>query len=90
MKSVHIQTYSGPHFSTFGLNTDQNNSEYGHFLRSVLVGEYYSNEGTLNYLQKNPPDVKLANRKVGEEVNNLISPVSAHIFDEMSRSGLAL
>ena len=35
-KSVRIQSYSGPHFSALGQNTDnQNNSEYGQFLRSV-------------------------------------------------------
>ena len=34
MKSVCIRSYSGPYFPAFGLNTDQNNSEYGHFLRS--------------------------------------------------------
>ena len=28
-------SYSGPYFSVFGLNTDHNNSEYRHFLRSV-------------------------------------------------------
>ena len=46
-KSVHIQSYSGLSFPACGLNTerypysvrlwentDQNNSEYGHFLRS--------------------------------------------------------
>ena len=26
VKSVRIRSYSGPHFLTFGLNTDQNNS----------------------------------------------------------------
>ena len=35
VKSVHIRSYSGPHFLAFGLNTDHNNSIYGHFLRSV-------------------------------------------------------
>ena len=48
MKSVRIRSYFGPHFPVFGLNrgispysvrmkenADQNNSEYGHFLRSV-------------------------------------------------------
>ena len=35
VNSVHIRSYSGPHFLAFGLNTDQNNFEYGHFLRSV-------------------------------------------------------
>ena len=35
MKNVCIQSYSGPYFPVFGLNTDQNNSEYGHFLHSV-------------------------------------------------------
>ena len=35
VKSVLARCYSGPHFHTFRLNTDQNNSEYGHFSRSV-------------------------------------------------------
>ena len=45
VKSVCIQSYSGPYFLVFGLtterysvyseNTDQNNSEYGYFLRSI-------------------------------------------------------
>ena len=51
VKSVRIRSYSGPYFPAFGLNkethsvspysirmlenTDQNNSEYGHFSRSV-------------------------------------------------------
>ena len=54
VKSVRIRNYSGPHFPAFGPNmesrispysvrmrekTNQNNSEYGHFLR----GEYLSN-----------------------------------------------
>ena len=34
MKIVRIRRYSGPHFPTFGLNADQNNSENGHFLRT--------------------------------------------------------
>ena len=43
VKSVRIRSYSGPYFSVFGLNTDQYNSEYEHFLRSgrhvfVLLG----------------------------------------------------
>ena len=36
VKSVRIRSYSGPYFPPFRLNTDQNNSEYGHFLRSAL------------------------------------------------------
>ena len=36
VKSVRIRSYSGPHFPPFGLNMDQNNSKYGHFLRSGL------------------------------------------------------
>ena len=40
VKSVGIRSYSGPYFLAFGLkkireNTDQNNSEYRHFLCSV-------------------------------------------------------
>ena len=33
MKSVRIRSYSGPHLPAFGLN----NSEYGHFSRSVSL-----------------------------------------------------
>ena len=50
VEGVRIRSYSGPYFPAFGLygeirsissvrireNTDQNNFEYGHFLRSVL------------------------------------------------------
>ena len=36
VKSVRIRSYSGLYFPAFGLNKDQNNSEYRHFLRSVL------------------------------------------------------
>ena len=48
MKSVRIQSFSGPYFPAFGLNTspylvrirentDQQNSEYGHFSRSKNI-----------------------------------------------------
>ena len=44
VKSVRIRSCSGPYFPAFGLNrerygenTDQNNSEYRHILRSVSV-----------------------------------------------------
>ena len=37
MKSVRISSYSGQYFLSFGLNPEQNNSKYGHFLRSVTV-----------------------------------------------------
>ena len=36
VKSVRIRNYSGPYFPAFGMNTDQNNSEYGH-LRSDKI-----------------------------------------------------
>ena len=35
MKSVRNRSYSCPCFSAFGINTDQNNSEYRHVIRSV-------------------------------------------------------
>ena len=47
VKSVRVRSYSGLYFLAFGLNTDQNNSEYGHFLRNVrescfqVIIEYY-------------------------------------------------
>ena len=34
VKSVRIRSYSGPHFPAFGMNTEQNNSECRHVLRS--------------------------------------------------------
>ena len=34
VKSVLIRSYSGPYSVQMRENTDQNNSEYGHFLRS--------------------------------------------------------
>ena len=37
VKSVRIRGYSGPYFPSFGLNTDQNNPKYVHFLRSVRI-----------------------------------------------------
>ena len=42
MKSVHIRSYSGPHFLAFGLSTERY-SEYGHFLRSVCSIQYAAN-----------------------------------------------
>ena len=36
VKSLSIQSYSGPYFLAFGLNTDHNNCEYGRFLCSVV------------------------------------------------------
>ena len=36
VKSVYIRSYFGPYCPAFGLNTDQNYLEYGHFLRSKL------------------------------------------------------
>ena len=43
-ESVHIQSYSGPYFPAFGLNTDQNNSEYGHFSRREKSKQKYHME----------------------------------------------
>ena len=34
VKRVRIRSFSGPYFPAFGPNTDQKNSEYGHFSRS--------------------------------------------------------
>ena len=59
VKRVRFQNYSGPHFPTFELsispysaqmreNADQNNSKYGHFLRSgedgnkLIVNSYFA------------------------------------------------
>ena len=36
MKSVSIQSYSGPYSVQMRENTPQNNSDYGYFLRSEL------------------------------------------------------
>ena len=40
VKSVHIRSFSGPYFPAFGLNTDQKNSEYGHFSHIVFYLVY--------------------------------------------------
>ena len=44
VKSVRIRSYTGSNFSALGLNTDQNNSEYGHVLRSDVLQELSSAE----------------------------------------------
>ena len=38
IKSVRIRRFSGLYFPAFRLNTDQKNSENGHFSRSVVPG----------------------------------------------------
>ena len=54
VKSIRIRSYLAPNFPAFGLNTeryapysDQNNSEYRHFLRSVRLIPFIS--GWKNY-----------------------------------------
>ena len=37
VKSVRIRSYSGPYSLSMPENTDQNNSKYGHFSRSVFL-----------------------------------------------------
>ena len=37
VKSVSIWSYSGPHLVRMQENMDQNNSEYGYFLRSDAI-----------------------------------------------------
>ena len=36
-KIVRIRSFSGPYFPEYGLNMDQKNSEYGHFLLSHRI-----------------------------------------------------
>ena len=38
VKSVRIRSYSGPYSVRMRENADQNNSKYGHFLRSGMCG----------------------------------------------------
>ena len=42
VKSLRIWSSSSPYFSALGLNTDQNNSEYGQFLCGVSVDNWLS------------------------------------------------
>ena len=51
VESLRISSYSGPYFLAFGLNTDQHNYEYGHFLR----GNSPSMELTLSREEAYPP-----------------------------------
>ena len=37
VKSIRVRSYSGTYFAAFRLNSDENNSEYGHFLRGVFL-----------------------------------------------------
>ena len=37
VKSVNIWSYYGPYFCAFGLNTDQNNSEYGQLSHVLFI-----------------------------------------------------
>ena len=39
VKSVHIRSYSRPYSVRMWENMDQNTSEYGHFLHSILFNE---------------------------------------------------
>ena len=50
VKSVHILSYSGPYSVRIGENVDQNNSEYGHFSRSVL----FTKSSKERYSKKTP------------------------------------
>ena len=53
VKSVRIWSFPGPYFPVFGLNTVQQNSEYGHFSLSGMFLLWYL------YLQFYPPDLDL-------------------------------
>ena len=46
VKSVRIRSYSGPYSVRMRENTDQNNSKYGHFLRSDMSQKPYEEEET--------------------------------------------
>ena len=52
---VGIRSHSGPYFCAFGLNTDQNIFEYGHFLGSASLDFVCSKSttGTLKTLEQN-------------------------------------
>ena len=39
VKSVHIWSFSGPYSVRMRENTDQKNSEYGHFSYSAILGK---------------------------------------------------
>ena len=72
MKSVHIRSFSGPRFPMFELNTDQKNSEYGHFSRSVCAGLIH----VLKYLSK----TFLVDLNTGQPIVLLFMPVNARTF----------
>ena len=61
VKSVHIPSCSGSYFPASGLNTDQNNSEYGHFLHSAMC-----NLLNLNYTNICPFSLRRNHLKVSE------------------------
>ena len=58
IKSVRIQSYSGPYFSALGMNTDQNNSGCGYFSSSEQVTvkhliSWYADKKYIKYELKN-------------------------------------
>ena len=85
VKSARIRSFSGPHFPTFGLNTgrysvrmrentDQKNSEYGHFPHSswyfFLRGHHYNSIRSILFKDLNSVDRNLI--KLSEEELTLI------------------
>ena len=53
IKNVLIRSFSGPYFLSFGLNTDQKDSEYGYFPRSVDCSKELPTPRYLNNAQTN-------------------------------------
>ena len=58
VKGACIKSSAGPHFPTFRLNTDQNNSEYRHFLRSVYLYREYLLDSQVWLVRVVLPDIK--------------------------------
>ena len=53
VESVRIWSYSGPYLPTFGLNTDQNNFEHGHFSCSEKYSSVRMNTSWSCYITSN-------------------------------------
>ena len=54
VKSVHFRSGSGPYSVRLRENTDQNNTEYGHFLRSGMISRqtFFSTMSIMETLEK--------------------------------------
>ena len=73
MKSVHFRSFSGPYSVRIRENTDQKNSEYGHFSRSVSI---------TNSLSHFPSIIIFHNKKILDDIKTRLLNVRCDCKDK--------